>query len=80
MNLDSCPYKVVAVRGTRVFRFRTLKASLTRMDVQGCIALVLPQIMGHVRVCLGQKSGRKKAESARIRNINGGWMHIIMCA
>lgn len=65
MNLDSCPYKVVAIITARAFLFEIPEGFV---DWDGCpsgsVCPGAPQIMRYVWLCLGLNSGREKATSA----------------
>ena len=53
MNLDSCPYKVVAIIAARAFWFQIPEGLV------GAFVLVLPQVLRYVWLRLGPSSGRE---------------------
>lgn len=61
MNLDSCPYKVVAIIAARAFWFQIPEGLV---DWDGCpsghVCRVLPWVTRYVWLCLGPSSGREE--------------------
>lgn len=74
MNLDSCPYKVVAIIAARAFLFPIPEGLV---DWDGCpsFVLVLPQIMRCVWLCLNLNREREKALSAVTGRL-GWWLEV----